>query len=212
MNVIPLRVAPASEAGPVHLLGTLVERSSDGTFGVNDEAGTRWTCRRAASCLLRPEPGDTVMLSGPDRERVYLIAVIEQADASRSRFEADGDLVLASTGSMAFESQGALRMQGAQWALKAAQGEVQVDALRYTGQSVDATVGKLRLLGKLFETVADRVVQLTRSSFRLVDETEQVRVGHLDCEATGTVRIHGQHTVVTGQALVKVDAAQIHMG
>lgn len=232
MNVIPLRTAPVTPiaatetaagpaAAPVHLLGTLAARLPDGQFAVDDEAGVRWTCRRAASCLLRPEVGDTVMLSGPDRARVYLIAVIEQADASTSRVEAPGHLTLAAgNGAVAIESAqdlhlrsaGTLRMRGAQWALKAAQGDCQVERMRYTGQAVDATVGRMRLLGKMFETLADRVVLMARSTFRLVDETEQVRAGHLDCEATDTVRIHGHHTVVTGKALVKVDAAQIHVG
>ena len=34
----------------------------------------------------------------------------------------------------------------------------------------------------------------------------------MDYKASETVRIHGHHTMVTGQELVKVDAAQIHMG
>ena len=60
--------------------------------------------------------------------------------------------------------------------------------------------------------MADRLLSMARSTLRVVDETEQVRVGHLDCEASHAVRIHGHHTVVTGKELVKVDAAQIHMG
>jgi hypothetical protein len=64
----------------------------------------------------------------------------------------------------------------------------------------------------VFEVVADRIVQMARNALRLVEEIDQVRVGHLDCKATETVRIHGNHTVVTGKDLVKVDAAQIHMG
>lgn len=224
MSVIALRAAPSTDTGParpVHLLGTVTARLPDGQFTVDDDSGERWACRRAASCLLRPETGDTVMLSGPDRARVYLIAVIEQADPSASRIEAAGDLTLAAPGGavaiesardLRLHSRGALDMQGAQWTVKAPQGDCQVDRMRYTGQAVDATVGRLRLLGQMIETMADRVVQMARSTFRLVDETEQVRVGHLDCQATDTVRIHGHHTVVTGKALVKVDAAQIHMG
>ncbi len=84
--------------------------------------------------------------------------------------------------------------------------------MRYTGQDVDATVGRVRLFGKVLETMVDRAVQMARNAFRLVDETEQVRVGQLDIEATQTVRVHAQHTLVTGTDLVKVDASQIHMG
>lgn len=220
MNVVALRPAPMA-ADPVHLLGRVTAVAPDGQVGVEDESGAAWLCRRAASCLLLPRPGDTVMLSGPDRLRVWLIAVVEQADASASRIEAPGDVVLASaTGAVTIESAtdlrlqggGALDMQAAQWTLKAQRAQCNVDEMHYTGQRADATVGHARIFGKVFETVADRVMQMARNAFRIVDDTEQVRVGHMDVEAAQSVRIHAQHTLVTGTDLVKVDAAQIHMG
>jgi hypothetical protein len=156
--------------------------------------------------------GDTVLLSGPDRHRVYLIAVLEQADASASRIDAPGAVSIESAGDLRLHSGGQLQMQAAQWKLQADSGHCRVDDLRFTGQALDATVGRLRLVGRVFESVADRIVQMARSALRVVDETEQVRVGHLDCEASGTARLHARHTVVTANDLVKVDAAQIHVG
>lgn len=203
MNVISLRPAP-SESAPVHLLGRLAGFLPDGQLSVEDDAGVTWLCRRAASCLLKPELGDTVLLSGPDGRRVYLIAVVEQSDASASCIEAPGDLRL--------RSPGKLHIQAGEWLLKADQGECQVNEMRYTGQAVDATVGRLRLVGRVFESVADRMVQMARSALRLIDETDQARVGHLDVQASETVRIHGKHALVTGKELVKVDAAQVHLG
>lgn len=220
MNVVPLRSAPA-DSTPVHFIGRLTAHMPDGQLGVEDDEGVVWMCRRAASCLLRPEQGDTVLLSGPDRFRVYLIAVIEQADRATSRIEAPGDISLGSpTGTVSIESAGnlslrsgaTLEMKSTQWSVQADKGNCRVDQLHVTAQSVDATVGRTRLVGKVLETVADRIVQMARNALRLVEEVDQSRVGHLDCKATQTVRIHGQHTMVTGKELVKVDASQIHMG
>lgn len=220
MNVVALRSAP-SESTPVHFIGRLTGPMSDGNLGVQDEQGVVWSCRRAASCLLKPEEGDVVMLSGPDRHRVYLIAVIEQADASASRIDAPGDLTLGGgAGTVSIESSADIRlrsgatleMASAQWRLQADEGNCRVNEMHFIAQAVDATVGRMRMVGKVLETVADRIVQMARNTLRMVDEIEQVRVGHLDCKATDTVRIHGQHTIVTGKELVKVDASQIHMG
>lgn len=220
MNVVALRPAPVASE-PVHLLGRVTAVAPDGQVGVEDESGAAWSCRRAASCLLQPQPGDTVMISGPDRLRVWLIAVVEQADASVSRIDAPGDVVLASaTGSVSIEgaadvrlrATGALDMQAAQWKLQADRAQCRVDEMHYTGRQADATVGHARFFGKVFETVADRVMQMARNAFRIVDDTEQVRVGQMDVEAEQSVRIHARHTLVTGTDLVKVDASQIHMG
>jgi hypothetical protein len=203
MNVVSLR-AVQSESAPVHLLGRLSGFLPDGQISVEDEAGVPWLCRRAASCLLKPEMGDTVLLSGPDGRRIYLIAVVEQSDTSASCIDAPGDLCL--------RSPGKLRMQAGEWVLEAEKGDCQIAEMRYTGQAIDATVGRLRLVGRVFESVADRMVQMARSALRLIDETDQSRVGHLDVQATETVRIHGKHALVTGKELVKLDAAQVHLG
>ncbi len=69
---------------PVHLLGRVVAREGDGSYRVECD-GRPWRARRAASCLLAPGIGDEVLISGPDPARVYLIAVIVQADAGRAR-------------------------------------------------------------------------------------------------------------------------------
>lgn len=220
MNVIPLRATPGDRT-PVQVIGQVAFFLPDGQIGVEDESGAAWRCRRAASCLLKPEVGDTVLLSGPDRERVWLIAVTEQADASASCIEASGDITLVSReGAVRIEgardvrlkSGAALRMESEQWALRADRGDCRVADMQFTAETADVTVGRMRAVGKVFETVADRLVQMARNALRLVDEIDQSRVGHLDCKAAQTVRIHGSHTLVTGQELVKVDASQIHMG
>ncbi len=220
MTVVPLRT-PVEASGPVQHLGQLVSVDADGLLEVHTEDGATWHCRRAASCLLQPQPGDTVLLSGPDPRRVYLIAVIEQADASVSRIEAPGDLRLsAPAGAISIESAADLRlhsaatlaMQGAHLALDAQQAQCDVREMRYTGQALDATVGRLRLVGQVFESVAERVMQIARNALRFVDGVDQVRVGHLDLRAQETAIVHGKHVVITGKELMKVDAGQIHMG
>ena len=58
----------------------------------------------------------------------------------------------------------------------------------------------------------DRLSVLTRSSFRLTEEVEQVRAGQIDYQAEETLRLHAKNTLVSSKGLVKVDAEQIHMG
>jgi hypothetical protein len=205
---------------PVHLIGSIEAAAVDGVFAVHCD-GRIWHARRAASCLLAPAVGDAVLISGPDRERVYLIAVIEQADPSRHRIEVDGDLTLATrSGAIAFDSAqdlhlksaAALRLESETLALRADQAECVVDGMRYTGREVTATVGKTRLIGKVYEAVVDRLVQMSRNVFRTTDEVEHVRAGNLDYQAEQSARVHARYTMVTGDDLVKVDAKQIHMG
>lgn len=215
MNVVSLHPNPPREPASVHVLGHLLGSAPDGQWTVVDESGATWTCRRAASCLLRPAPGDTVMVSGPDRYRLYLIAVVQQADASASCIEAAGDVTLTAMagGRVSLESSSELRLHGGHMLnLAASKATCAVTEMDFCAQSTEASVGHLRFFGKALESVVDRMVHMARTALRIVDETDQLRAGHVDHEARETVRVHGRHTVVTGQDLVKVDSAQIHMG
>jgi hypothetical protein len=204
---------------PVHLIGEVL-RVDEGGYMVDCD-GREWQCRRAASCLLSPMAGDTVLISGPDSSRVYLIAVITQADPTSARIETDGHVVIASrNGDLTLESSGRTQLKGgthvevhaAAFALKAQDAECRVDHMRYTGAEVKSTIGIMRLVGKVFETTVDRLTQLSRNVFRITEESEHVRTGVLDYQASKSARLHAPYTVVTGDELVKVDAKQIHMG
>ncbi|ARP91784.1 hypothetical protein CAL14_17055 [Bordetella genomosp. 9] len=205
---------------PVHLIGRVIAHEEGDGYRVDCD-GFAWRARRAASCLLVPQPGDVVLISGPDAGRVYLIAVLEQADAGHTRLEVAGDAVLAATaGSLALESAKEVALQGRE-AVRIETGEMSVRAretrcvaerMRYVATELQATVGATRLVGKSYEAVLDRLQLMSRLSFRTTEEIEQVRAGTLDYQAEQAARVHAEYTLVTGGELVKVDARQIHMG
>jgi hypothetical protein len=211
---------PQPAYDPVHLLGRVSGREQDGRYRVECD-GRTWHARRAASCLIVPATGDEVLVSGPDPSRVYLIAVIEQADPRHTRLEmagdvvmgsADGDVALESPRAVSLRGQDAVRVETAAFSLQAQDARCVTDRMRCVATEVQATVGVTRLIGKAYEAVLDRLSTISRLSFRTTQDVEQVRAGTLDYEAEQAVRLHGEYTLVTGQELVKVDAKQIHMG
>ena len=205
---------------PVHLIGTVARREDNGDFTVECD-GHDWRARQAASCLLAPQPGDQVLISGPDATRVYLIAVVEQADPRSARLETAGDMVLRSRdGSVSLESEQVVRLAGqgsvsidtATLKVRAKDAHCVAEQMKYVAAEVTATVGTTRLVGKVYEAVMDRLSFLSRVTFRAAEEVEHVRAGSLDYRADKSARVHASYTMVTGENLVKVDAKQIHMG
>ncbi|MDQ0025540.1 hypothetical protein J2X90_003362 [Variovorax paradoxus] len=187
-------------------LGTVVKQLPDGGFMVEPQSGgDRWHCPRAASCLLEPGTGDTVLVAGPHRESLYLIAVVTQADASQSHIVTEGDLTIRSR-------RGRIALNAPALALQAEHAHVDIADMEYRGAELRVTTLVARFVGRTLETVLDRLSVLTRSSFRLTEEVEQVRAGQIDMQAAETLRLHAKNTFVTSKALVKVDAEQIHMG
>lgn len=205
---------------PVHLLGEVLQRESDGRYAVACD-GRVWTAQRAASCLLEPMPGDEVLISGPDPARVYLLAVTVQAEPGRTTLEAQGELVLRSrTGDVSLESAGsvalrgraAVRVQAPEYSVEADEARHAVGSMRVVARQLHATVGETRLVGRSYEAALDRITLMARLSMRSVSEMDQMRAGAIDFQAEQSARLHAAYTLVTGADLVKVDAKQIHMG
>jgi len=205
---------------PVHLVGTLLRRDEADLCIVQCD-GREWTARRAASCLLAPEPGDTVLISGPDPARVYLIAVISQADPARGAVELEGEMLLRSRrAGVTVQAADGVRIEGRRsvsveteaLSLRAARAESTVGSLQYVAEEVQGLVGTTRLVGRAYEAVLDSLSYLSRVAFRTASEVEHVRAGTLDYQAEQSARVHAPYTMVTADALVKVDAKQVHMG
>lgn len=158
--------------------------------------GKAWQCQLAASCLLRPELGDTVLISGPDTSRVFLLAVIEQANPDQATIRVAGNL----------------HLQSQSLSMQASQGRWQFDHLHYRGEKLDAQIGAVRLLGKMYEAVVDRLRLMSRNATKITSETDRTRVGTLDVQAEHAAHLHSKMTTVTASEFVKVDGKQIHMG
>lgn len=205
---------------PVHLLGEVLRCEPDGSYAVACD-GRAWSARRAASCLLAPQPGDEVLISGPDPSRVYLIAITVQAEPAHTTLEAQGELVLRSTsgnvrlesaGDVTLRGQGAVRIRTSEYVVEAEDERHACKRVRMVAEQLHATVGETRLVGRSYEAVLDRMTLMARLSMRSVSEVEQVRAGSIDYQAEQSARLHASYTLVTGSDLVKVDAKQIHMG
>lgn len=213
---------PGQQPGGIVMATVTAAEAEDGFCEVTSMDGHRTLrCRRAASCLLLPAPGDTVMVAGPHDEALYLIAVVAQADSSQATLAVDGDLRLQSRrGGIAIRGAGAIELQSdtavatrsPQWTLAAERAQCTVSELDYQGAEVRFSVLVSRFVGRACEVVLDRLHLLTRSSLRITEEVEQVRAGQIDMQASRTLRLHAKNTLVTSKELVKVDAEQIHMG
>jgi len=79
MRMRPCRVLAASEGFAVN-----EGFAADGGFAVVETPFGACSCRLAASCLLRPEPGDLVLAALPEEEsaQAFILAVLERAEAA----------------------------------------------------------------------------------------------------------------------------------
>ena len=174
----------------------------DGSLMVESE-GRGWHCRRAVSCVIAPQPGDTVLNSAVDSQ-MWLLAVLERVNPNAAELSVPGDLHIS--------SQGALSLSSDALKINAAKGDCHISEMNYSGEKIAAWVTLSRIVGKRAESVWQTVTQISQQLFRTTRQTEHVRAGQLDMKAEDYLRLHAENTVITSKAITKVDSEQIHMG
>jgi hypothetical protein len=79
-------------------------------------------------------------------------------------------------------------------------------------RSLFTHAGKSTLVGKVIETLAERITSHSQTSLRTVEEIDQTRAGIIDYRAQTAAHIVAEHAFINGGELVKVDGGQIHLG
>lgn len=182
--------------------------------------GARLRCLRAYSCLVAPEPGDRVVVSCADPQQRYVLAILERVSAGETRLRFDGDLLVETTQNLRFcagrdiavEATQALQLDSRRITVATDEAELSAAAAALDCRDLQARFGALRLIGKTLETVVERIVQISKSSFRTIEAIDHLRTRHLDYAASASLRLHGKNALLTAERLSKIDAEQIHLG
>lgn len=217
----PLLQKPANSFnGDIHVHSAfLVDAHDSAHFTVsNREHGRQYRVKRAASCLLMPEPGDKVLVSGDAAGGLYIIAVLEQGASGRTHLRVDGELAV-SADRLSLTAHNRLAMAADAFSLKAGSGAVDaadwtIKSHRYTLTSVELDVAAMtaRYTGDQRESYYGSVTETTGRSARYVTGTDTVKAINLDYAADFIARLSGNTTFINGEALVKADGKQILVG
>ncbi len=182
------------------------------------------SCRPAASCLLRPEPGDTALVALPEngQGQAFVLAVLERGDA-----EAPAVLDLRS-GARIAAPEGSVNVEAGLGISLATPGELSASAVRMTfaADKVRWLARKFSFLGKVLDLVARRVTETAKErdtqagtwtqrlgdSFRHVEDMDETQAGMVRTLARETALLHGRVTYVQAEEFVKADGQEVHLG
>lgn len=203
-----------------HEIGQVTGTGEGGLFAVRTEAGA-YRAKRAVSCLIEPESGDTVALLTTQAGACYVTAVLEREAGATGRIVADGDLeIQLRSGHFTVAAQEGVNLittnevsiVGSALRVHAQEGNVVIDRLSFLGAFARAEVEKIKVVAGSLDQVLDRFSQRVKRSFRHVEELDQVKAEHIDYAAKSSMSLHAENALITAEELVKVDGEQIHVG
>jgi hypothetical protein len=146
----------------------------------------------------------------PDQVWIMSILSREEGGANVLHFAGDTQLKV-STGNLNFDAQ-AIAMRSAHFALDAKSAQLATDSADIVGRQFRITAGLLKVVGSTISTVMERIQQYSKSYTRNTDGTDQVTANHVRMEARQLMQLDAEHTLVSGENLVKARSAQIHFG
>ncbi len=204
-----MHTTPTLQTGTVTRLGAKLE--------VRVRGGSS-RARRAKSCLVAPELGDTV-LCAMDANGCWVLAVLE-GPTSTTKLEAEGDLeVVAGRNLSLHAAQDAELVGGNAVAVGASELHVRADSatvsaprLGFLGRIVHAELSRLSLVAEEVDQTIERLALKAKRVFRVVDELDQTRAGSVDLRAQELMAVRGENTVIAARVLAKVDGEQVHIG
>lgn len=196
--------------------------SAEGSRFEVEVVGERAVARRALSCLVEPVVGDVVMaaLPGADAEG-WILAVLARPTPARVELLVDGDLSLraregrvtvASTTAIDLVTGGTVTLAGRAVEVTARETTLSAERVVAVAGDLRASVDTLTLDGDSATVRVDRAALHAESAYRTVTGMDTVRAGASDHRTEGMLRVHAGHAVVSADALVKMDADQVHIG
>ncbi|MBX3275607.1 MAG: DUF3540 domain-containing protein [Sandaracinaceae bacterium] len=189
----------------------------DGIVVSHDGRGS--LARRAASCLLAPRAGDTVLVARVEGQS-FVLAVLAR-DAEGCEIEVDGNLsvrarngrvTVAADEELALSTGGALRATGRTMVFAAKEASWVAEQLHLLADHLALEATRIRQAASFSEVVVESVKETLGRSYRTIRESEHVKAGSLTLSLRSTLRAHADLAVVTAKKLVKLNADQIHLG
>ncbi|MDQ0572674.1 hypothetical protein QFZ42_004508 [Variovorax paradoxus] len=159
---------------------------------------------QAFSCLVAVQAGDIVAALLDDRRQCWVMAVLERSGAQDVVLQSQGRLEL-NAPTISANAQELLHMAAPQVRLSCEQADVMGERLNLVG-------GTIKAIGAALSTLFDRVHHHSKQYMRSTDGLDRTLAGHMELQARQLLQIHGEHTLVEGEQLVKARGAQIHFG
>jgi hypothetical protein len=176
--------------------------------------------RIAFGCLVRPAPGDRVLIGVADGE-TWVISVLERQSDVPPRLWAEGDIGIVSvTGDISMmagrevqlDAGARVRASAPEIDLHAGIARFVLDELLQVGRRINLHVAKIRSVGDMIETFAEHILTRAKRGSRFIEESDQIRAGEIDFRAEGNLQLQAETAFITADTVVRVDADQIHMG
>jgi hypothetical protein len=184
-------------------------------------ADASYQVRRAASCLIQPEIGDTVLVYwGANAQTHFILSVLVHHNKQAAELVIPGGVTLQSI-------QGDLQVQARDISLQPKRAllvnspviklatlftDVKSNFFRGRFTTVESHVTKLRLFADNARTTINRLVIKAKNYLQTVDGMHETRAGRVRTTVASSYGVKARHASIDAEGAVRIDGEKIDLG
>lgn len=177
--------------------------------------------RRAASCLIEPEIGDTVLIFVPENARDgFILSVLIKVNPNQgcvhlpggAAFEAAQGNLNIKTKELSLHSTESMRLQTPSLNVSASHAQTHIKQASGLFQSIDIQALRISTTTKVMTTVAKRLIERVVDSLRWVDQVDQTHAGRVRTKVEGHFHVQSRHATMRSEGHVRIDGEKIDLG
>jgi hypothetical protein len=175
-------------------------------------AGKKYVSAKAASCLLRPSVGDTVLVQGVASAGVWILSVLVRSESEGAQIQLPRySTILNDNGRISLRTQ-ELEITSSDAEYRAKRMTVVFEDMRLIGKALISTIGVVKAIGQMLSTVADRIIQHSQTYSRTTQGMDRTDAQQCEINSEQIVRVKAPYVFLEGDDLVKTKGSQIHFG
>ncbi len=186
---------------------------------VQSGSGTYKT-RKAFSCLVTPEIGDTVLCASSPSGSSNILSILERKQTQTTRLKFDADVDISSSQSIrmvaansfdAFSGE-TINLDSKKISLRSKIASLFFNRLNATGSEATHNINNVRVLAKAIETVSDTSRQVANHSFRLVSGLESINAGEIIQRVKKRFTVQSKQVSMLAEEDAKLNGKRVHLG
>jgi hypothetical protein len=123
-----------------------------------------------------------------------------------------GGLRLTADETLSFASREKIMLASPALEMDANKGTVRIENMSFFGKFLFSQIEKMKVVADAMDSVFRRVVQRMTSSYRYVEEHEEIQSASTRILVDGTLTMQTKNTMHIAEGHIKIDAEQIHLG
>jgi len=175
----------------------------------------RYTALKAASCLVRPRQGDSVLTVFDAEGNCFILSVLRQDQTSGRANEIimEGDASLhVRRGGLTISADDEVSVVSDRLSMAARTGHAVFGDCSFLGQSLFAEFGTIKTIAGKVENIFQQLTEKLIDAFRFVKDHEEIQTGSTRYLVDTNLTMHSKNAMHVAEEIVTINAGQVHLG